>query len=244
MAGTTQSTTGDQSGNETGDGGRSGSIGGEAGSESEGMPAAAYGGAGDAERTGNQDGAGGGLPGTGDDGESEGAPTAVYGNARTDSEKLEELDRELDEKLAGFDGIILDRRREVVESDNEQGGGSSSGRRARQSAAGTAMGGAQGADESGESAPLLTATAEDTGNVITRGNRPDISPDGREGDYKRGDAPEDRDDRIPEDIPSGDDDDIVARQLREAAMQEEDPELREKLWDEYRKYKESVQAKR
>lgn len=40
----------------------------------------------------------------------------------------------------------------------------------------------------------------------------------------------------PEDIPNGRDDDIVARQLREAAMSEPDPELREKLWDEYRKY--------
>ncbi|WP_156507614.1 hypothetical protein [Halioglobus sp. HI00S01] len=41
----------------------------------------------------------------------------------------------------------------------------------------------------------------------------------------------------PEDIPSGDDDDVVARQLREAAMREADPAVREKLWDEYRKYK-------
>lgn len=41
----------------------------------------------------------------------------------------------------------------------------------------------------------------------------------------------------PADIPSGDDDDVVARQLREAAMREPDPEIREKLWDEYRKYK-------
>ncbi len=29
----------------------------------------------------------------------------------------------------------------------------------------------------------------------------------------------------------------VARQLREAAMSEPDPAVREKLWDEYRKYK-------
>ena len=41
----------------------------------------------------------------------------------------------------------------------------------------------------------------------------------------------------PEDIPSGNDDDVVARQLREAAMREPDPAVREKLWDEYRKYK-------
>ena len=43
--------------------------------------------------------------------------------------------------------------------------------------------------------------------------------------------------RVPADIPDGRDDDIVARQLREAAMNEEDPELRERLWDEYRRYK-------
>ena len=42
---------------------------------------------------------------------------------------------------------------------------------------------------------------------------------------------------IPADIPDGRDDDIVARQLREAAQMEQDPELRKKLWDEYRKYK-------
>ena len=43
--------------------------------------------------------------------------------------------------------------------------------------------------------------------------------------------------RVPSDIPDGKGDDIVARQLREAAMNEKDPELREKLWDEYRFYK-------
>ena len=46
--------------------------------------------------------------------------------------------------------------------------------------------------------------------------------------------------RIPDDVGDGSDDDIVARQLREAAMKEDDPELREKLWQEYREYKKSV----
>ncbi len=36
------------------------------------------------------------------------------------------------------------------------------------------------------------------------------------------------------------DDDVVARQLREAAEQETDPEVKEKLWEEYRKYKEGT----
>ena len=41
----------------------------------------------------------------------------------------------------------------------------------------------------------------------------------------------------PEGTPTGVDDDVVARQLREAAETEKDPELRERLWQEYRKYK-------
>ena len=45
---------------------------------------------------------------------------------------------------------------------------------------------------------------------------------------------------IPEDIDSGQNDDVVARQIREAAMSEPDPVLREKLWQEYRDYKASV----
>jgi hypothetical protein len=44
----------------------------------------------------------------------------------------------------------------------------------------------------------------------------------------------------PRDIPDGSDDDVVARQLREAAEKETDPELKKKLWEEYRKYKEGV----
>ena len=42
---------------------------------------------------------------------------------------------------------------------------------------------------------------------------------------------------IPADIPDGQDDDIVARQIREAAMKETDPELRAALWEEYRRSK-------
>ncbi len=40
---------------------------------------------------------------------------------------------------------------------------------------------------------------------------------------------------IPDDIGDGRNDDIVLRQIRDAAMKETDPVLREKLWDEYRR---------
>jgi len=42
---------------------------------------------------------------------------------------------------------------------------------------------------------------------------------------------------IPEDIPDANNDDAVAAQIRLAAELEKNPEKKEKLWDEYRKYK-------
>lgn len=41
-------------------------------------------------------------------------------------------------------------------------------------------------------------------------------------------------------MPSGTDDDIIARRLRRAATEERDPVLRKKLWKEYLDYKEAV----
>lgn len=43
--------------------------------------------------------------------------------------------------------------------------------------------------------------------------------------------------RVPADIPPADNDSVLEAQIRKAAMEEDDPELREKLWDEYRRYK-------
>ena len=70
------------------------------------------------------------------------------------------------------------------------------------------------------------------------------------GDQPAGDEPEAADQKspgeeqiasvipqVPEDMPSPQGDDIVAQQLREAAIAETDPKLKEKLWEEYRRYK-------
>ena len=59
------------------------------------------------------------------------------------------------------------------------------------------------------------------------GGAPEGTPRAEEGDQSR----------VPADVGDGRGDDVVARQLREAAMAEEDPAIREKLWDEYRRYK-------
>lgn len=43
--------------------------------------------------------------------------------------------------------------------------------------------------------------------------------------------------KVPDDIPSVDNDSVLEAQIRHAAMNEPDPTIRKKLWDEYRKYK-------
>lgn len=43
--------------------------------------------------------------------------------------------------------------------------------------------------------------------------------------------------KIPDDIPPAENDDAIAAQIRIAAEAETDPEVRKKLWNEYRKYK-------
>lgn len=43
--------------------------------------------------------------------------------------------------------------------------------------------------------------------------------------------------KLPDDIPAADNDSVFEKQIREAAENESDPEIRERLWNEYRKYK-------
>jgi len=43
--------------------------------------------------------------------------------------------------------------------------------------------------------------------------------------------------KIPDDIPPADNDSVLEEQIRQAAINETDPVIREKLWNEYRKYK-------
>lgn len=62
-----------------------------------------------------------------------------------------------------------------------------------------------------------------------------VSQRGQSGSNSSG--PNDKEEEIPDDLKGIDNDDIIAQQLKEAAIAETDPELKEKLWQEYRKYK-------
>jgi hypothetical protein len=132
----------------------------------------------------------------------------------TSAERVAILDRQLEESTRDFDGIIYDEEQRQREADR-----------------------ARTTQTSESSAQTNTAAEESTfgGSVASTGNS---SVGGGIGG-SRGNAPPTDGAKYPPpgDIPAGNDDDVVARQLREAAMREADPEVREKLWDEYRKYK-------
>jgi hypothetical protein len=137
--------------------------------------------------------------------------------AETDAERAERLGRELDESIGGFDEVLSEEQREVAAvGRNMEGFGGEAG----------SSGGAGGISL-GEQADGGTGAG-----TVTVANQPQAQ---RESPVA-GLSQEEIRERTPDDIPVMVDDDIIARQLREAALAEEDPQLRERLWEEYRKY--------
>ena len=129
-----------------------------------------------------------------------------------------ELDEELEESLVIFDETILDARRVLTDT-----------------------------------APPRSSTTTSSGRVVIPGveeieedmPREESGPDL----VQTGVTPSDSEQpeniniataSIPDDIPDPQGDDIVAKQLREIAIAEPDPQLKEKLWEEYRRYKAGI----
>lgn len=147
------------------------------------------------------------------------------------------LDGRLEASIADYDGMILREREYILSRGNQKG----SEEDLAEEPAGRPY------DEAGEGAENNAGTPYDeagspNADETTAGGPPPNSSAG-EGQYnsgsKGGQTPGSTN-PPPADIPDGSDDDVVARQIREAATQEKDPDLREKLWEEYRKYKQSI----
>ena len=170
------------------------------------------------------------------------SPPSDLTKVETSDEHREDLDNELDSSLSEFDALIL-REQEILEQRREAEAAAGGGGGAGTAEAGGGSGGGEGGDEGDEGAEGGDET-EATSKARGTGGSPD-DPSGEEVTTEEGARPEGSEaeagevsnGRIPPDVGDGSDDDIVAGQLREAAMKEEDPELREKLWDEYRAYK-------
>jgi hypothetical protein len=156
---------------------------------------------------------------------------AGSGAVSTGGSRAEELEGQFEASLGTFDGVLLSEQERLAEQRQKAAeseargtvpGGGTAGAYEDAGGAGEGSFGGTGAPPPGEggSAGETDAGTEGAGGAMGTGSG------GGAG--------------VPADVGSGADDDIVARQLREAAMKEKDPELREKLWDEYRNYKQGI----
>ena len=159
------------------------------------------------------------------------APAPIDQSAeQTLDEQLAVLDAELMGGLGDFDEMLLREqqrvRAEAPMTDSASGG----------SGAGSGVDGAEGSEDAGGS----EGSSGEYGESGEGAEALEGEGDGSAGMGGREGSPSQRGSRgkgVPRDIPNGDDDDVVARQLREAAEKETSPELKAKLWEEYRKYK-------
>jgi hypothetical protein len=184
--------------------------------------------------------------------EGPGGEPGAGGTDDSQSAGNEDIDADLDRALKDFDGQIMNERREVAERANESAGENPIDDPAAgdNGADGRRMPGDIGDIDPGDGGDMPSGGGETQSGdpSIAKGGKgtsgaggamPDIDIDSASpppppplasADPKKGD--------LPEDVADAKDDDVVARQLREAAMAEPDPVLREKLWEEYRRYKE------
>ena len=159
--------------------------------------------------------------------------------ASTKVEQIADLDKSLAESLGEFDEQLLKEERRIaarIPATRESGGGyggrgdpgssgqPGSGQPGNQGQTGDAGKTSQGGSvnsQSGQNSSFASSSGKGAGVGMGSKEKNNNSATGTQ------------------EIASGYDD-IVARQLREAAEKESDPELKEKLWEEYRKYKEGI----
>jgi len=163
------------------------------------------------------------------------APAAVdQAGEQTGSEKTADLDAELFSGISEFDEMLLREQERIKSATPHAGGGGAAG-----GGAGGGDGEGDGDGDSGEyeAAGGEAGEGEGDGQVATgEGDSSDYDGSAGSGSTRpagKGQPP-------PPGTPDGSDDDVVARQLREAAEKETDPVLKKKLWEEYRKYKEGT----
>ena len=168
-----------------------------------------------------------------------GATTANPGGgkaplAATQAEEVAALETRLGVSLADFDQLLLEEARRARTRGAIGGAGFPGG-----TGGGGAAEGRSKEGGAGSKAPDVARTGSGSGTTQGSAGEPG-SPGGR---IERG-APGSKGATAarPPDVGDGADDDVVARQIRKLAESEPDPELREKLWDEYRRYKQGTKG--
>ena len=161
------------------------------------------------------------------------------------------MDKQLNDSLGSFDARLRKEQQRIAQERDA--------RQATVAAATAATAATASSTSEGTAKPGTDQTADAAGSTATEGpEKPSGSHGGGTG--KRGDtrsphAGDLKSDKgsgaangdangngaLANEVPDGNDDDIVARRLRRAAEQETDPELKDKLWKEYVEYKKDAQ---
>ena len=156
-------------------------------------------------------------------------------SGQTSKEKVASLEKEFTASLGEFDDMLLEEQEKVAAHTPRQREGGAAGQ-GGQTGENENLDGSAGTDaETGEQTNGDKAGESDSrqaGGGPERSASSEGAGQGRTGSSKMEPTEGSRE--------MSDDDDVVARQLREAAEQETDPEVKEKLWEEYRKYKEGT----
>lgn len=159
-------------------------------------------------------------------------------------DELGNLIKELDQSLTEFDALLLKETNEIRgKKQGKTGGMAEDGAAASQDTGGketgAVAGGSPGKASTGGDAQLgKTGETPEDGEVSYGEGYGTVSGGGSQGEWTGTESSSvsgTRGGRPP--YGSTQDDDVVARQIREAAEKETDPVLKEKLWKEYEEYK-------
>jgi hypothetical protein len=180
-----------------------------------------------------------------------GEPSATPGDAvfyttgsepadtRTQAEKTSELDGGFLTALGDFDEMLLKEEEKVASrvpsqresgSTGQEGTGGDAGTSGETGEAGSGEASGQGAGTEGDAVADGRSEGQPDRSGSASGTQSSSGAGSAAIDHSKYGAPGGK-------LPPPEDDDIVARQLREAAEKEPDPELKKKLWEEYWKYK-------
>ena len=154
--------------------------------------------------------------------------------AATQAEEVAALETRLGVSLADFDQLLLEEARRARTRGASGGAGFPGGSGGGAAAEGRSKGGG-----TGSKAPDVARSGSGSGTTQGSASEPG-SPGGRIEGGTPGSTGATA--ARPPDVGDGADDDVVARQIRKLAESEPDPELREKLWDEYRRYKQGTKG--
>ena len=142
-------------------------------------------------------------------------------SGKTKDEIIAEMDQALYESLNRYDGCVSQKNNSA-----SSGGGGGDGA-AGGSAGGSGMSSASSGIEGSEPLPSQNQAEQPAKTVEGEETQSPVTP--QQETLANG--------KVPEDIPPADNDNILQKKIRAAAMNEPDPVKRELLWEEYRKYK-------